>query len=48
MLFRTTILSIVTILAANEVIGAAVEVQRDVEAIQIATSPCWHSLILYR
>ncbi|GAB1216057.1 hypothetical protein ATERTT37_005262 [Aspergillus terreus] len=37
--FTTALLSAMALLAANQVIGAAVEVPRDVDAIQIATSP---------
>ncbi|KAG2414014.1 hypothetical protein HFD88_003205 [Aspergillus terreus] len=40
--FTTALLSAMALLAANQVIGAAVEVPRDVDAIQIATSPCCH------
>ncbi|KAB8233568.1 uncharacterized protein BDW43DRAFT_310926 [Aspergillus alliaceus] len=39
MLFRTTLLSAIALLAANQVIGAAVEVPPGVDAVQIATSP---------
>ncbi|GFF85308.1 hypothetical protein IFM47457_06772 [Aspergillus lentulus] len=34
------------LLAAKQVIGASVEVPRNVGAIPIATSPCWFPLIM--
>jgi hypothetical protein len=43
--FSTALFSVMALLAANQVIGASVEVPRDVGAILIATSPCWFPLI---
>lgn len=36
----TALFSAIALIAASQVIGASVEVPRDVAAIQIATSPC--------
>ncbi|KAE8138980.1 hypothetical protein BDV38DRAFT_281541 [Aspergillus pseudotamarii] len=39
MLFRSTLLSAIALLAAHQVVGAAVEAPRSIGHIEIATSP---------